>query len=151
MTSNQETASGIDVIRRLHHPNCFVCAHGEPTGLSVKYTVTPEGGVRAVVACPDSWEGYAGVVHGGVIASLLDGAMTNCLFARDIIAVTADLRIRFRHPLHLGRPAVVEAEVTRVSGSLYVLNGRVTQDEELRATGEGRFMRCAADKPAPTL
>ena len=150
MTSTPETAADIGAIRRLHHPNCFVCAHGESTGLGVEYSTTPEGGVRAVVGCPECWEGYAGAVHGGIIASLLDGAMTNCLFARDIIAVTADLHVRYRHPLHLGRPAIVEAEITRVSGSLYVLRGRVSQADQVRATGEGRFMRCSADGPVST-
>jgi acyl-coenzyme A thioesterase PaaI-like protein len=36
------------------------------------------------------------MLHGGVISSILDGTMTNCLFAHGTVAVTAELRVRFR-------------------------------------------------------
>jgi acyl-coenzyme A thioesterase PaaI-like protein len=58
-------------------------------GLGLHFTVAPEGGVESTFAGSDVFEGYAGWLHGGLTAALLDGAMTNCLFAHGCQAVTA--------------------------------------------------------------
>ena len=94
----------------------------------------------ADIACPKLWEGYPGMVHGGIIASLLDGAMTHCLFAMDISAVTADLHVRYRHALQLGQPAIVEAKVTRHIPPVYVLEAKITQEQVVCSTATGKFM-----------
>jgi len=45
----------------------------------------------------------------------------NCLFAQDITAVTAELKIRFRHALELEKHAIVRAWVKNNSNTLYIL------------------------------
>jgi hypothetical protein len=80
-------------LREVHHPRCFVGRDERDFGPGVRFDGRPDGGVEATVGCPPSWEGYGGMVQGGIIASLLDGAMTNALFARGTAAVTVT-----RHP-----------------------------------------------------
>jgi acyl-coenzyme A thioesterase PaaI-like protein len=80
------------------------------------------------------------MVHGGIIASLLDGAMTHCLFAMDICAVTADLHVRYRHPLLLDHPALITAQVTRDMSPIYVLESKLTQQNVICCTATGKFM-----------
>jgi uncharacterized protein (TIGR00369 family) len=123
-----------------HHPHCFVCSPQRLIGLGVDYTTDSEGQTTAVVACSRLWEGYPGLVHGGIVASLLDGAMTHCLFARQIAAVTADLHVRYRHPVELGVSATVIARLKRASKPLYVLEAHLTQNDKIRARATGKFM-----------
>ncbi len=49
-------------------------------------------------------EGYGGrLLHGGVIAAALDGAMTHCLFAEGLTAVRRELIVKYKHPVTIGR------------------------------------------------
>jgi acyl-coenzyme A thioesterase PaaI-like protein len=86
------------------------------------------------------------MIHGGIVSTLLDAAMTNCLFALGHVAVTADLHVRFRHPLSTGQDAVVRAWVTRAAVPLFILEAQITQDGNIKATAVGKFMR--TDAPA---
>jgi acyl-coenzyme A thioesterase PaaI-like protein len=135
------TRGPLAAMRRSQHPDCFVCDAGQPHGLRVDYRPHPDGGVYASVCCPRLWQGYTGLVHGGVIACLLDGAMTHCLFSEQVAAVTAALDIRYRHPLQVDQPAVVAAHVVRRSPPLFVLEAVITQADQRQVTACGKFMQ----------
>ncbi len=136
-------------VRRARHPNCYVCAADRDTGLGITYVQRPSGDVVADVDCPEDWEGYTGLVHGGIISTLVDGAMTNCLFAKGIVAVTADLHVRYRHPVELGQRALVRAEVVRSSPPLFVLKATIHQNHRLCITATGKFMQQRLERQTP--
>jgi len=133
--------STLDAKRRRHHPHCVVCSHANRHGLRLTFAAGDHGSVSAVFPCANSFEGYAGVVHGGIISSLLDGAMTNCLFARGIAAVTAELTVRFRRLLRIGERARVRAWITRSTPHLYFLAAEITQSGKVAATAQAKFRR----------
>lgn len=126
--------------RELHHPHCIVCNPQHSVGLAVSYRLAAGGGVEAVVQCQPHWEGYDGIVHGGVIAALVDSAMTNCLFAEGIAAVTAELTIKFRHPLSVGSDVKVSAQTIRRSPPIFSLTARIEQLGQLCVTAGGKFV-----------
>ncbi|QDU58926.1 PaaI family thioesterase [Aeoliella mucimassa] len=130
----------LEQARQEQHPRCIVCSEQHTCGLKVEYAATDEGGVAATFECLEQWQGYSGLVHGGVIASLLDGAMTNCLFAEGIVAYTADLQVRYKRPLHVGTPAQVVATVSRRNPPLFVLKSKIVQEGRVRAIATGMFM-----------
>ena len=126
--------------RKQQHPDCFVCCQNRIFGLQVHYEARPNGEVEATVSCPEAWKGYPDWVHGGITAALLDGAMTNCLFAQGIVAVTAELRVRYRSPLMIGKSARITAALVRHSSALFVLEAAITQQGQVRATSTGKFL-----------
>ena len=128
-------------VRQRHHPRCFVSRPAESSGLGVHFVAQPDGSVAATIAGPSSWEGYPGLVHGGIIASLLDGALTNALFARGTVAVTAELSIRYRAPFPLGRTATVTGRVTRCAPRLFVGEACIASEDRIYASCTGKFMR----------
>jgi acyl-CoA thioesterase FadM len=85
-------------------------------------------------------EGYVGWPHGGITSAVLDGAMTNWLFAHDLACVTAELTVRFRHPMVLNEPAKVTARLKNASHPLYVLDAWITQNGHLKTRATGKFM-----------
>jgi len=91
-------------------------------------------------------EGYVGWPHGGITSAVLDGAMTNWLFAHGLTGVTAELKVRFRHPVVLGEPAMVTARLKSVSHPLYELEASITQGGQLKVRATGRFMHKEYDK-----
>ncbi len=122
------------------HDNCVVCSHSNECGLGLKFTLSEDGSVQATFNCDKVFEGYKNVLHGGIVSSLMDGAMTNCIFAHGCSAVTAELNVRFRHPVVIGKPAIVRAWIDRSSPPLYVVKAEVLQDQQVKTTATGKFM-----------
>lgn len=126
--------------RQAQHSRCVVCGRCGPASLQLEFTVQDDGSVTAPFQCARRFEGYNGMLHGGVISAIADGAMTNCLFARGLRAVTAELNVRFRHPIVLDSPLEAAARVTRESAPLFLVEATLTQNGEVRATATGKFM-----------
>ncbi len=137
ITKDRLTSS---VISPWPHPNCFVCSANNEHGLNLEFTPSEDGGVSASFTCSKKYEGYPGVIHGGIISSIVDGAMTNCLFIRGVVAVTADLNVRFRWPVFIDKKATVKAEVRRNDSPLYVVEARIIQEGKVRITATGKFL-----------
>lgn len=106
------------------HAACFLCGATNPAGFKLAFELQPDGTVRASVPCPRMFQSYEGTLHGGVVAALLDSAMTNCLFARGVAAVTARLDVRYRHPVCLDEGAEVTASVSRLGTRHLLLHRR---------------------------
>lgn len=130
------------------HSGCYCCGADNPLGLKLRFVSTAEGEVQATFACAEHFAGYPGMLHGGMICSLLDAAMTNCLLARGIRGVTVELSVRFRHPVDTGHPVTVRAWLLRDHASLHVLKGDVTQNRQVKAVGMGKFFEIPGDAHA---
>jgi uncharacterized protein (TIGR00369 family) len=128
-------------LRAREHPHCVACSNDHPFGLRMTFHRTQDDWLTATVECNDAMQGYAGLVHGGIVSLMLDAAMTNCLFEHGVSAMTAQLTLRFMEPLKIGATAEVSARMARKSAGAFVLEGHVLQDGTLKAKGEGVFMR----------
>mgnify|MGYP006281640669 CR=1 FL=1 len=122
------------------HPHCVVCSPENTLGLGLQFVAGEDDTVVAEFELDRTVEGYVGWPHGGITSAILDGAMTNWLFAHGLTCVTADLNVRFRHPVLLDEPAEVTAALQRASHPLYVLEARIVQNGQLRVRATGRFM-----------
>jgi acyl-coenzyme A thioesterase PaaI-like protein len=122
------------------HAHCVVCGAANARGLQLRFSRAEADGVQAELDCDASLEGYGGRLHGGVIAAALDGAMTHCLFALGRTAVTAELKVCFKHPVATGRPATVRARLERDLAPLYLVQADLVQDGVVKAMATGKFM-----------
>lgn len=141
-------------LREQHHPDCVVCSPMCAHGLQLRLALDNEGVAVGAFDCDTRYEGYPGFLHGGVIAALLDGAMTNCLFLHGHVAVTAELDVRFRHPVQTNTPLQVRAWITDDYQPVYRLQAQVVQDGAVKAIARAAFMLlkpaaqfAQADKP----
>ena len=122
------------------HPNCVVCSAANRGGLHLDFVAADDGTTTATFACNEALEGYRGIVHGGMICSILDGAMTHCMFAHGKTAVTAEMSTRFRHPVLIRQVATVSAQIKRSSDPLYLLEAQIIQAGQIKATATGKFL-----------
>jgi len=122
------------------HRNCFACGRSE-TGLGLTFVQSEKGNVSSEWFCDIKYQGYPGIVHGGVIATLLDSAMTNCLLLKGVSAVTADMHVEYHSPLKVGSWTIVKASLTRSRSPLFMLDAEVVQNEAVCATATAKFMR----------
>jgi acyl-coenzyme A thioesterase PaaI-like protein len=82
--------------------SCFVCGRENPVGLRVRWDQHPEAGeIRGTVVVPEQFNGYPGVVHGGIVGALLDETAGRTLLMDggfEDLMVTAKLEVVFRRP-----------------------------------------------------
>ena len=126
-------------IRNLVHPKCVVCSFGNANGLHLEFDPADDGSVTATFQCDEAFEGYPGMLHCGVISSILDGAMGNCMFARGRATVTVEMTTKFRHPVATGQQATISARITRDLHPLYLLEAEIIQEGKVKATAKGKY------------
>jgi acyl-coenzyme A thioesterase PaaI-like protein len=134
----------LSTLSEREHPGCFICGASNDCGLRLHFTVCPDGTVTTVFPCSAEFQGYNGIMHGGVISGLLDGAMTNCLFSVGITATTAELCLRFLHPVVTDHPATVKAWITKARPPLHIVEAELWQGSELQVRATGKFMEFRA-------
>jgi acyl-coenzyme A thioesterase PaaI-like protein len=136
-----DAAHQLSRTRQGAHPFCFACGTANPAGLALRYAPAPDGSVSACFHGTCSLEGYPGVLHGGVVATLLDGAMTNCLFAQGIEALTAELRVRYRAPVLATEPLTVRAWRQSTRRGVFELRAEIAQSGTVKAWAQAKFIR----------
>jgi len=137
-TADQAT---LDIVAQSEHERCLICGASNPFGLKLRFRVADDRSVVGLFPCKEGLQSYPETLHGGVISALLDAAMTNALFAIGIVAVTAELSIRFLAPVVLNHGAVVRATVEETSyHPLYNLRAELEQDREIRARATAKFL-----------
>ena len=124
------------------HPACIACGARNGGGLGLRFTEQADGSVSALFDCGERYQGYPDRLHGGVIAMLMDAAMTHCLFVRGITAVTGKMNLRIPHPVKLGTTATIYAELVREATAVYELKAEVSQRTTVCATAEALFAKC---------
>lgn len=125
------------------HDTCLLCGDKNPIGLKLKFETLPDLSVKTEFASKFMFEGYKGFLHGGVIASLIDSAMTNCLFAHNVAAFTAELTLKYKHPVRCGGKVSVSAKLLKDYDPLYIVAAQVEQNGQVAVTAEAKFMKSA--------
>lgn len=121
---------------------CFACGQQNENGLRLRPAAS-EG--RAVVQWtpPLHYQGYAGVLHGGVISTIMDETMAHAALSLVRRAATAELSLQFLKPVMTGRELEVRAGVRERRRRIVVVWAELIQDGEVRARGEGKFLAVA--------
>ena len=132
--------SGLNLIDNAH---CFVCGPRNKSGLHIPVQKSVEGHTCTFTWVPGpAYQGYAGIVHGGILSTLLDEAMAYAVMGaeKNILAVTADMHIRYLRPTPVGVPLKFAATLTGQRKNLYFARGSVIlPDGSVLAEAEGRF------------
>jgi acyl-coenzyme A thioesterase PaaI-like protein len=122
------------------HENCFACGTNNDVGLRLKFDEKDDGSVVGYFTTDPRFEGYPGIVHGGIIATLLDSAMSHCLFKKGIVALTGRLSIRYSFPIRVGTVVKLEGRIRKRVHKVFFLEAGAFVDGEKTAYAEGRYM-----------
>jgi acyl-coenzyme A thioesterase PaaI-like protein len=136
-----------DVVRRVppsaalqDDRRCFACGEENPDGLQLRFEYG-EDTARATFIPKQRFAGWMTMLHGGVVATLLDEAMAHAAIAAGVRAVTGRLEIRFRKAAPMGAVLVTQGRVEGRRGRMLTISATVTgADGTLYAQGEGRFV-----------
>jgi acyl-coenzyme A thioesterase PaaI-like protein len=91
---------------------CFGCGVNNPIGLKLKFQ--RDGDAIHTEFTPHKYhQGWPGVLHGGILGTLLDEAMSNVAYATGNTCLTASIDIRIKQLIKVEVPLVITARVTR--------------------------------------
>ncbi len=121
---------------------CFVCGRSNASGLRAEFLFDEtERTLRGRFTPRTEHQGYEGIVHGGVIAALLDEAMVKLSGRTGAPAVSAELAVRFRAPAAPGESLAVLARITAEAGRLVEAEARVERGSTVIAEARGKMLR----------
>jgi len=86
---------------------CFVCGVDNPFGLQLKFYDLEPGEVLVEFTVPERFQGYPGIVHGGIVAAMLDEVTSRTLMGEveaPRFMYTARLEVRYRKNVPVGQP-----------------------------------------------
>jgi uncharacterized protein (TIGR00369 family) len=106
------------------YPGCFVCGQENEIGLKARFYWDGEKAVCDVTAT-EAYAGYKNILHGGIIATLLDEIMIKALLAEGILSVTAEITVRLKKPVFSGDRLHLEGKKTKERGTVYSASGRM--------------------------
>jgi uncharacterized protein (TIGR00369 family) len=142
MTATNNDITPLQV--RVDH-GCFGCGAANPHGLHLSFTPEAEGVCATFTPLPVH-QGYKQVVHGGILSTLLDEAMAWAVAAAGIWAVTGEMQVRFRRPLHVGETVTLHGAVTDIRTRAISASGQIVReaDGQVIATATALFVRVPA-------
>jgi acyl-coenzyme A thioesterase PaaI-like protein len=123
------------------YQRCFACGRQNESGLNL--TFRREGDrILADYQPRERFQGFPGVLHGGVLATMLDETMSRTGAMRQEWLMTGKLEIRYRRPAPVDQPLRVWGEIVRerrgaidAAGAVELMDGTVV------AEGRGMFLR----------
>jgi acyl-coenzyme A thioesterase PaaI-like protein len=99
-----------------------------------------EGGGQGVVVIGPLFEGGPGLVHGGVLALLIDHAMGCVAAGPQRPAMTVKLTLRYRKPTPLGVPLTISVRLDQIEGRKLLLSADITADGEVTVEADAVFL-----------
>jgi len=106
---------------------CFVCGRNNPVGLRMQFHDDGECEVLSELTVPEHYQGYPGIVHGGVVAAMLDEVVGRVSMIGDPhhFMMSVKLAVLYRHPVPVSTPLRVVGKIVRLRGRLGKAEGRI--------------------------
>ena len=126
-----------------NYGKCFVCGEDNPEGLKLNFEIDKEKQtLKTIFTASATFQGWDGVVHGGIISTLLDEAMAKLSYELGYNTVTASLEVRFKKLAPILEPLYVYGEITEVGKRLIKAKARMAkEDGTLLAEGKSTLLR----------
>lgn len=96
--------------KQANSKSCFVCGVNNPLGLHMSFYDEAPGRIKALYTVPVEYQGYPRIVHGGIIAAMLDEVAGRTVLGKTNSPrwmVTAKLDVRYRKPVPIGEQLVL--------------------------------------------
>ena len=114
--------------------HCFVCGLENPIGLHMHFYETAPDEVTAEYTAPEDYQGYPGILHGGITAAILDEATGRAFMGSDPKAsnfmYTAELKVKYKKKVPVGQPLKIVGRrgkrirwTAEATGAIYDMDG----------------------------
>ena len=108
---------------------CFACGDLNKEGLDVHWVIEGKT-THTFFTPPKKFQGWKGIVHGGIVATLLDEAMTRLAWIACGGALTAEMTVRFLMPAKVGEKLFVFGEITSENRKLVQMRASLFKEKK---------------------
>jgi uncharacterized protein (TIGR00369 family) len=107
--------------------HCFVCGLENNYGLKLRFKETGPGEVTADYTVPEHFQGYPGVVHGGIVTAMLDEVTGRAHITNENtrFMFTAKIEIRFRKNVPVGKPLRIVGRIEKSKKRMASSTGKI--------------------------
>jgi uncharacterized protein (TIGR00369 family) len=120
---------------------CFGCGQANPTGLRLDFLLADDGSVVSFPVVASAFEGHPGYLHGGIIATLLDEAMSKAVRARGSSSMTRKMEVDYLRPVPSEVPLRLEGRIARNEPRKHWAEARILDEKgKLLAEAKGLFI-----------
>ncbi|HEY5982537.1 MAG TPA: PaaI family thioesterase [Anaerolineales bacterium] len=140
---------------RIKQPNsrmCFICGLQNPAGLHLHFYETAPGTVEASYMAPEHFQGYPGILHGGIVGAILDEIAGRALMGSQPESArfmfTAKLEIKYRRNVPIQQPLRILGRAGRSRGRSAEAWGGIylAENDELLAEGNALLIDVPANQ-----
>jgi acyl-coenzyme A thioesterase PaaI-like protein len=131
---------------------CFVCGKDNPQGFQIKVRYSEsEMAAETELSLPREYQGWAAVIHGGILSTLLDELMAHAVWRFAGPGLTLSMEVRFHAPLKPDEPIRVRGVLHTPNGSRRLAEGEIIRlsDGQRIASGKSRFLLLPGNGPEP--
>jgi acyl-coenzyme A thioesterase PaaI-like protein len=114
-------------MKQANSRHCFVCGVENPYGLHLEFYETAPGEVVSEYTIPDHFQGYPGVAHGGIVATILDeiSGRAHIGAVPPRFMYTVRLEIRYRQNVPTGEPLKIVGKAGKSKGRTAIAKGEI--------------------------
>ena len=127
--------------------NCFACGTLNRHGLQLDLHLET-GRSWTDLRLDRRFEGWDGIAHGGIVATILDEVMAWALVASDAWGMTARMTVGFHAPVPIGREIHAEGVLIESRRRLFRTQARIAdaKTDVVLATADATYVAAPADR-----
>ena len=137
----------IRIMTKIKQPNslhCFICGMENPIGLHLHIYETEPGVVETQYIAPEHFQGYPGVLHGGIVATIIDEVSGRAHMGSDMnnprFMFTGKLEVKYRKNVPLGKILKIIGKAGRSKGKIAEAWAGIYDAETNELLAEGTTM-----------
>ncbi len=120
---------------------CFACGEDNPISLKLKYHSVGINQVETKFVPEAEHQSYDGIMHGGLVTTLLDETMAKAITFKGLKAYTAEIKVRFKHQVQIGKELTITGQIEKRKSRLIFTRADIKNKEgEILAKSDGKFM-----------
>lgn len=120
---------------------CFGCSEINPIGLKLKFSYKDDEAVTKWIP-KEEYQGWPGILHGGITATILDEVMAKLIEHKGIYAVTAEMDVKYVKKIEIGKELIARAWFEKQSPKIFYVKSKIqNKNGEVLAKGNGKYFR----------
>ena len=132
------------VLQEIYPDTSFVSGVENPKGMKM-VPVIKDRKIYAKYIFEKSFEGGPGLVHGGILSTVLDDMMGYATFTQNLFCVTANLNVNFRVPSPVDKEFELYAWVKEVDGNKVYAESVIKSEDTIHVEADGLFINIGQD------
>ncbi|HEC91696.1 MAG TPA: PaaI family thioesterase [Candidatus Atribacteria bacterium] len=123
------------------YKECFVCGKENPFGLQITFFKDRKK-VKAEFIPESKHQGFRGIVHGGILFSILDEIMgRTAIITKRVMTLTVEINIKYRKKAPIGKKIIFTAQMIKDLGRMIEAQAQARlEDGTLLTEARGRFI-----------